>query len=82
MWAYDDPDENSWQAEQERTAQYLRDNPEVESTLWTEWVCVVCDWDKTLHPTQEEWAFLRSKFYSGKAPIDSFAELKKLRGIK
>lgn len=64
---------------EEQTSEYLRNNPHIESAMWTEWVCVVCDWDKIPHPNQDEWKTLRSKFYHGKAPIDSVAELKKLR---
>ena len=64
---------------EEENAQYLRDNPGVESGLWTEWVGVVCGWEKIPHPTQEEWTKLRANFYSGKAPIDSVAELKRMR---
>jgi hypothetical protein len=64
---------------EEENDQYLRDNPAAESALWSEWVCVVCDWDKIPHPNQEEWNILRANFYHGKAPIDSVAELKKLR---
>ena len=51
----------------------------LEIGLWTDWVGVVCDWEKIPHPTQEEWVQLRSNFYSGKAPIDSVGELKKMR---
>jgi hypothetical protein len=58
---------------------YLRDNPAIESSLWSEWVCVVCDWDKIPYPNQEEWTRLRANFYHGKAPIESVAELKKIR---
>jgi hypothetical protein len=58
---------------------YLLDNPALESGLWAEWVCVVCGWDKIPNPTQAEWRQLRANFYHGKAPIESVAELKKLR---
>ena len=64
---------------EEQNAEYLRQNPHVESALWSEWVCVVCDWDKIPHPTHDEWIKLKARFYSGKAPIDSVAELKKMR---
>jgi hypothetical protein len=60
-------------------AQYLQENPQIEGGLWAEWVCVVCGWDKIPNPTQEEWTKLRANFYHGKAPIESVAELKKLR---
>jgi hypothetical protein len=58
---------------------YLLENPALESGLWAEWVCVVCGWDKIPNPTQAEWRQLRANFYHGKAPIESVAELKKLR---
>lgn len=64
---------------EEQNAEYLQQNPVLESRLWAEWVCVVCDWDKIPHPTSDEWDRLKAKFYSGKAPIDSVAELKKMR---
>lgn len=67
--------------QEERNDQYLRDNPRIESGLWAEWVGVVCGWDKIAPPTQEEWKVLRSQFYHGKAPIDSVADLKKMRGL-
>ncbi len=66
---------------EEQNAEYLRQNPHIESSLWTEWVGVVCGWDKIPLPTAEEWTKLRANFYHGKAPIDSVAELKKMRGI-
>jgi hypothetical protein len=59
--------------------QYLSDNPQIESALWSEWVCVVCGWDKIPNPTQEEWRLLRTNFYHGKTPIESVSELKKMR---
>ena len=59
--------------------EYLRDNPALESSLWSEWVQVVCGWDKIPNPTQEEWTRLKANFYHGKAPIESVAELKKMR---
>lgn len=75
MWMWDDYELTP----EEENAQYLRDNPGVESGLWTEWVGVVCGWEKIPLPTREEWTKLRSNFYSGKAPVDSVAELKKMR---
>ena len=74
MWA----DEELTPAEQ--NAQYLQQNPHVESGLWAEWVGVVCGWDKIPQPTQEEWTNLRANFYHGKTPADSVVELKKMRG--
>jgi hypothetical protein len=65
--------------QEQQNAEYLRQNPGIESGLWAEWVGVVCGWDKIPHPTQEEWTKLRANFYHGKAPIDSVAELKKMR---
>ena len=65
---------------EEQNAHYLQQNPQLESSLWTEWVGVVCDRDKIALPTAEEWTKLRANFYHGKAPIDSVAELKKMRG--
>lgn len=64
---------------EEENANYLRDNPALESGLWREWVCVVCGWEKIPYPTHEEWIKLKAEFYSGKAPVDSVAELKKMR---
>lgn len=65
--------------EEEQNAEYLRANPHIECGLWAEWVQVVCGWEKIPNPTQAEWQVLRSNFYSGKAPIESVAELKKMR---
>ena len=65
--------------QEQQNAEYLRQNPGIESGLWAEWVGVVCGWDKIPTPTQEEWTKLRANFYHGKAPIDSVAELKKMR---
>ena len=68
--------------QEQQNAEYLQQNPALESSLWAEWVCVVCGWDKIDLPTQEEWTKLKENFYHGKAPIDSVAELKKMRGIQ
>lgn len=65
--------------QEEQNDLYLQQNPGIESGLWTEWVMVVCGWDKIPNPTQEEWTKLRANFYHGKAPNDSVAELKKMR---
>ena len=81
MWMYDETDDY-YLTPEEQNAQYLRNNPALESSLWAEWVVVVCGWDKIPNPTAEEWDQLKSKFYSGKAPIDSVAELKKMRELK
>lgn len=78
MWMYDENDEETW-TQEERDAKYLRDNPALESSLWAEWVGVVCGWEKMPLPTPEEWTILKSNFYSGKAPIQSVSELKKMR---
>lgn len=64
---------------EEQNALYLQQNPQAESALWTEWVGVVCGWDQIPLPTHEEWAKLRAKFYHGKTPNESVAELKKMR---
>lgn len=66
---------------EEHTAIYLQQNPHIESGLWAEWVEVVCGWEKIPRPTSEEWAKLKANFYHGKAPIDSVAELKKMRSV-
>lgn len=66
-------------APEELNAQYLRDNPQLECGLWTEWVGVVCGWEKIPLPNGEEWSKLRANFYSGKMPITSVEELKKMR---
>jgi hypothetical protein len=76
MW-YDSDDELF--TPEEQNARYLQQNPELESALWSEWVGVVCSRDKIDLPTAEEWTKLRADFYHGKAPIDSVAELKKMR---
>ena len=78
MWMYDENDDY-YLTPEEQNAQYLRDNPALESSLWMEWVGVVCDREKIPYPSTEEWDYLKSRFYSGKAPIDSVAELKKKR---
>ena len=73
MW-YDDE-----LTQEEQNAQYLQQNPHVESGLWASWVETVCGRDKIPCPTTEEWTVLKANFRHGKAPIDSVAELKKLR---
>lgn len=78
MWMYD-PNDDAYLTPEEQNAEYLRQNPVLESNLWAEWVGVVCERDNIPLPTQDEWAKLRAKFYHGKAPIDSVAELKKMR---
>lgn len=65
--------------QEQQNLQYLQQNPCIESGLWAEWVGVVCGWDKIALPNSEEWAQLRANFYHGKAPIDSVAELKRMR---
>lgn len=67
---------------EEQNAEYLRQNPALESSLWAEWVCVVCNRDKISCPTQDEWDKLKARFYHGKAPVDSVDELKKMRILK
>ena len=64
---------------EQQNARYLQQNPHIESGLWTEWVGVVCGWDKIPLPTEEEWTKLRAEFYHGKTPDDSVAELKRMR---
>lgn len=64
---------------EEENDNYLRDHPELESSLWTEWVIVVCDRENIKRPSDEEWTRLRQRFYHGKAPIDSVDELKAMR---
>lgn len=81
MWAYDENDPE-YLTPEEQNAEYLRSNPALESGLWAEWVGVVCGWDKIPLPTHDEWAKLKANFYSGKAPIDSVAELKKMRATQ
>jgi hypothetical protein len=63
----------------EETAEYLQQNPAAESALWSEWVQVVCGWEKIAAPSPAEWEALRANFYSGKMPIESVDELKALR---
>ncbi len=67
--------------QEEQNAHYLQENPDIESGLWAEWVGVVCGWDKIPYPTPEEWNKLKANFYHGKAPIESVAELKKMREV-
>ena len=74
-----DENDDYYLTPEEQNARYLQQNPHIESGLWAEWVNVVCGWDKIPTPTAEEWAKLRANFYHGKAPIDSVAELKKMR---
>ena len=64
---------------EEQNAQYLQQNPHIESRLWSEWVGVVCGWDKIPRPSPDEWAKLRADFYPGKTPNASIADLKKMR---
>jgi hypothetical protein len=64
---------------EEQNRQYLQENRHIESGLWAEWIGVVCGWDKIPNPTPEEWNKLKANFYHGKAPVESVAELKKMR---
>lgn len=80
MWMYETEDD-CYLTTQEQDDQYLHQNSQLESSLWAEWVGVVCGWDKIDPPTSEEWAKLKANFYHGKRPIDSVTELKKIRGI-
>lgn len=80
MWMYD-PYDDAYLTPEEQNAEYLRQNPALESSLWREWVEVVCRHEKIALPTQDEWTKLRSNFYHGKAPIDSVDELKKMRRL-
>jgi hypothetical protein len=57
----------------------MTDEELFESELWAEWVCVVCDREKMLLPTPDEWDALRARWHQDKAPIASVAELKALR---
>ncbi len=81
MWMYD-PNDDAYLTPEEQNAEYLQQNPALESALWSEWVGVVCEREQIVHPTAGEWDYLRSKFYRGKAPIDSVAELKSFRNSK
>lgn len=62
--------------------EYIASDPLIEKQMWTEWVIVVCGWDKIPCPTQEEWKVLQSNFYPGIMPITSVAELKQMRNLK
>jgi hypothetical protein len=57
----------------------MTDKELLESELWAEWVCVVCDREKILRPTPEEWSALRARWHYDKTPIGSVADLKALR---
>lgn len=59
--------------------EYLIENPALEVGLWSDWVEVVCGWEGIPIPTNKEFAQLRTNWYSGKAPVDSVAELKRMR---
>jgi hypothetical protein len=78
---YYDPRDDLGLTPEEQNAQYLQQNPDIEIGLWQEWVGVVCDRQKINPPTAQEWARLKARFHHGKAPVDSVAELKLLRGI-
>lgn len=54
-------------------------NPALISSLWKEWVCIVCDRKKIPRPTPTEWDALKARFHYDKTPIDSVAELENLR---
>lgn len=64
---------------EEENAEYLRQNPALECSLWAEWVEVVCDREKIARPSPTEWDMLKKRFYHGKMPITSVDELKKMR---
>ena len=57
-------------------------NPELVSRLWAEWVCIVCKRQEIPTPTATEWEQLRAKWYYDKAPIDSVADLKRMREVQ
>ena len=67
---------------EEQNRAYLDANPAAECGLWTEWVGVVCSWDKIAPPTATEWQELRRQFYPGQMPITAVATLKQLRQPK
>lgn len=71
--------ENEEMTPEEENSRYLQQNPYFESSLWAEWVEVVCAQYKIANPTNEEWDKLRENFYHGKAPVASVVELKQMR---
>jgi hypothetical protein len=75
MRVYNDDD----LTQEELNSLYLQENPDIEYSLWTEWVFVVCEREKIPTPSPEELKVLVKKFYHGKAPIDSVFELKEIR---
>lgn len=60
--------------------EYLRQHPEEELSLWESWVRTVCRWQKIAPPTDAEWQVIKAKWSHGKAPVDSVAELRSIRG--
>lgn len=66
-------------AQEQSSAEHLRANPAMEQSLWREWVGVVCGWQMIPGPGPEEWVVLEAGWCHDKAPIDSVAELKRLR---
>jgi len=78
---YYDPRDDLDLTPEEENAQYLQQNPHIERGLWREWVGVVCDRQQISPPTEQEWAQLQAQWHHGRAPVDSVAELKLLRGI-
>ena len=74
MW-----DEEYEQTQEEENLNYLEQNPHIEYGMWSEWVVVVCGWEKIDRPNNTEWEYLRYKWYSGVAPVESVDQLKRLR---
>lgn len=58
---------------------FLREHPEIERSMWVDWVLTVCKNENIDLPNDKEWSFLSRKWYHGKKPIDSVDELRLFR---
>jgi hypothetical protein len=72
------PDEDLM-TEEDRSREYLRQNPAYELSMWQDWVLTVCGWRKIAPPTGREWDALTAKWHHNKMPVTSADELMAMR---
>lgn len=68
-----------WNQDDEEESNYLENNPSFERGLWKDWVETLCRQKKVATPSPKEWELLTAKWYSGKAPLQSYNELNDIR---
>ena len=72
-------DDEDLMTDEDRNREYLRQHPAQELSLWMDWVQTVCGWKKIAPPTGREWDELTAKWFHGKTPAESAAELVTMR---